>query len=141
MLMATRDSMPGQVHAQADVDTEAEAHVLAHLAEHVVGIGVGVLALIPVGGTEHQGHVGALLDRHAGQLGVSGGPAEDDRYRRFPTEDFLEGLGVQGAVPVERVELGPVGEQAEEEVARWPGRWSRPRPGGAGGGTSRSPRR
>src|SRR3984885_3309031 len=56
----------GEMHAQADVDAEPEADMLAHLAEHVVAVGIGVLALVAVGGADQQRQVGALLDRHAG---------------------------------------------------------------------------
>src|ERR1700722_18938319 len=64
----------GEVHAQADVDAEAEAHVLALLAEHVVAVGVGVLALVAVGRPDQQREVGAFVDFDAGQLRVAGGP-------------------------------------------------------------------
>src|ERR1700692_1567041 len=42
----------GEMHAQADMDAEAKANVLAPLAEHVVAVGVGILALVAVRRTD-----------------------------------------------------------------------------------------
>src|SRR5271156_570649 len=65
----------GEVHAQADVDAEAETDVLTLLAEQVVAVRVAVLAFVPVGRADHERDVGTLVDLHAGQLRVPGGPA------------------------------------------------------------------
>src|SRR5271154_276700 len=56
---------PGEMHAEAHVDAEAEAHVLALLAEHVVAVGLRVLALVTVGRPDEQGEVGTLFDGDA----------------------------------------------------------------------------
>ena len=139
------DGDPGlhasEVHAEADMHTEAEADVLALFAEHVVEVGVGVLALVPIGRTDHEGDVGALLDVDPGQLGVPGGPAQDDGDRRLPAQRLLEGLREEGAVAVERVELGAVGEQGVEQAARGPVGGLDAGRAGSAAGRSRSPRR
>ena len=69
---------PGEMHAQAHVDAEAEAHVLALGTEHVEAVRIVVLAFVPVGRSDEEGEVGALLDGDAGQLRVAGGPAQND---------------------------------------------------------------
>jgi hypothetical protein len=99
------------------VDAEAEADVLALLAEHVVAVGLGVLALVAVGRSDEECEVGPAFDLHAGQLGLTGGPAQNDADRGLPAHYFLERLREQRAVVVQRVELRPVVQESEEHAA------------------------
>ena len=91
--MATRDSMRARCMPETDVDAEPEADVLALLAEHVVAVRLDVLALVPVGRADEEGDVRALLDGHAGQLRVPGGPAQDHRHRRLPAHASSKAWG------------------------------------------------
>ena len=98
MLIASRDSMRVMVHAQAYVHPEAEADVLADLPEHVEAVGVGVLALVPVGGTDHQGDASnSLLNPGNGQFRVAHAVPQDHRDRRLPAHRFLERLRERGS--------------------------------------------
>ena len=92
MLMATRDSMRGQVHPQADVDAEAEPDMLALLAEQVVAVGVDVLALVAVGRADQECRCRLLVDPHTGQVRVARGPPQDHGHRRLPAQHLFERL-------------------------------------------------
>ena len=115
---ATRDSMRARCMPRHTCTPNPKPTCWRWVAEHVVAVGVVVLALVSVGRPDQERHVGALLDGHARQLGGTHGPAQDHGHRRLPAHGLLEGLGVEGAVGVERLELRPVAEQCEQQAAR-----------------------
>ena len=120
----------GQVHAEADVDAEAEADVLA-LARGTCRSGRGRRTCARHGWRRRSSarrRAPSSMATPASSV-FARGAAQDHGDGRLPAHHLLEGLGEQGAVGVERVELGPVVEQREEQAARWPGRSSRRRPG------------
>ena len=56
---------PGERGAEAEVDAVAEREVLADLAVDVEAVGVGVAALVTVGGADEEQHRAARRERSA----------------------------------------------------------------------------
>ena len=91
---ADRDDhlLPGNVHAQATMRSEAEAHLVRLVAEDIVLFQVFEDRRIVVGGA--QAHVNANTGGHLDALdfGIFGTETREDRVGRAPAQAFLDRL-------------------------------------------------
>ena len=118
----------GQVHPEADMDAEPEADVLARPRGRC-RTRPGRRTCARRGWPRRAaGHVGALLDGHAGQLGVRGRPAQDDGDRRLPAHGLLEGLRDRACGRPRTAAAGRGWSAGRRAGCPRRGRWSRPRP-------------
>src|SRR5204862_705493 len=75
---------PGQVDPDAEVGTATEGHRGGlEDAVDVVGVGIGVDALVPVRRTHDEQHVGLGRDRHPMERDLPGALAPDELDRRL----------------------------------------------------------
>ena len=94
-----------QAVAQAQMGPEPEGDVVVGPAADVEGLGVGEHRLVAVGRRVEQEHVLPGPDGLSVQLGVSGGGAVHVLDGRHPPQHLLDGLGQQGPVAAQVLEL------------------------------------
>ena len=97
------DGQAGNGRAQAGVHTAAKAQVAAWLAGDVVGVGVGVLALVAVAAAVGQAHKVAFLHGLAVQGHVFHQAAAEALGRGVEAQAFFDGVGQQLGVGHHRV--------------------------------------
>ena len=107
----------GEVHAEAHVRSRPERHMWCRRAVDIEAVGLSVMTLVAVRGSDEDVQFSARRDVDATQSRVPDAPARDHQQRRLPAQPFFDRRGAQLGILHDLVELVGVREQGEQQVA------------------------
>src|SRR5256714_5471355 len=107
----------GEVHAEAHVRSGSERHMRFRRAVDIEAVGLCVMTLVAVRGSDEDVQVSARWDVDTTQSRVPDAPARDHQQRRLPAQRFFDRRGAQLRVLYGLAELAGGRKKAEQQVA------------------------